>query len=285
MEHIIRTRIAPTPSGYLHLGNAFNFLLTEALVREKAGTLRLRIDDLDAPRVLLEYLKDIFETLHWLGISPDFGPENVEEQQSFFAQQLRMDAYRKMLDKLVATGSVFACDCSRKDILQKTTDGQYPGTCRDKNIPLNMPEVAWRIQTNPGDVVEWEDAILGNQRMELFYENRDFVIRRRDALPAYHVASLSDDHFYKINLIVRGADLLQSTAAQLFLARMLGLQDFIDCKFYHHPLIPDETGEKLSKSAGSLSLMQMRKQGISAKEVKSRFKDWSHAFLYNMRQD
>jgi glutamyl/glutaminyl-tRNA synthetase len=269
---IIRSRIAPTPSGFLHIGNACNFLLTEALTCNAHGSLRLRIDDLDAPRIRRAYIADIFETLHWLGISPDEGPADE-------AEQLRVEQYNGLLEKLVATGKVFACNCSRANVLRRSEDGQYPGTCRDKGLPLDAKNVAWRFRTNEGEVITWHDGICGAQAVPLYEHARDFIIRRRDGLPAYHVASLCDDVAYGINLMVRGIDLLYSTAAQLHLAEAVGLTELFRCSFYHHPLLKSGAGEKLSKSAGSDSLKAAREAGVPADGIRRMATEWYRRFL------
>jgi len=254
----IRSRIAPTPSGFLHLGNAFNFQLTASLTRQFQGQLLLRIDDLDAPRIRTEYLQDIFESLDWLGIRIDAGPRNMDEQLQQYAQQFRLANYQELLDKLVIEKRVFGCDCSRKEIQAVSPEGHYPGTCRDKHLPLDTPDITWRFRTEANDLVNWRDGILGLQEVSVQEVNPDFIIRRRDGLPAYHIASLSDDISYGINLIVRGEDLRESTAAQLLLASTLKLDAFLNARFYHHPLLVDAQGNKLSKSKEANSLMSLR---------------------------
>jgi glutamyl-tRNA synthetase len=279
MIPIVRTRIAPTPSGYLHIGNACNFLLTEKLVQTMNGSLRLRIDDLDAPRVRPEYIADIFDTLHWLGIEPDEGPVDADGHRAHYSQQTRLQDYDAMLGQLAATGKVFACTCSRADIAQLDADGQYPGSCRDKGLPLDSKNAAWRFRTDQGDTAAWQDGICGAQQVSLYQRQRDFVIRRRDGLPAYQVASLSDDIAYGINMIVRGIDLIDSTAAQLHLAAALEITPFLQCRFYHHPLLQNEAGEKLSKSAGSSSLKAMREAGVSGEDIRQIAAAWYAPFL------
>jgi glutamyl-tRNA synthetase len=279
MTSPVQSRIAPTPSGYLHIGNAFNFLLTEHLTRQQGGLLRLRIDDLDAPRFRAEYLDDIYETLDWLGIAIDAGPRTAAEHLEHFSQQLRIPQYESLLEQLIATGRVFACSCSRKDVTGKSTDGQYPGTCRNKGLPLDMPAVALRYRTDEEDCVSWDDGILGTQQVNLHKNIRDFVVRRKDGLPAYHVVSLWDDEAYGINMVVRGEDLLYSTAAQLWLAKVMAMGTFSSSRFYHHPLLVDAGGGKLSKSTGSSPLKEMRAEGLSAADVRSRVQDWYKGFL------
>jgi glutamyl-tRNA synthetase len=279
MTSLVRSRIAPTPSGYLHIGNAYNFLLTENIVRSTYGHLRLRIDDLDALRVRPDYVQDIFESLLWLSIRYDEGPRDIQDQELQFSQRLRLAEYEKLLNALVATNLVFACSCSRKELLEHSRDGQYTGTCLQKHIPLDAPDVSWRIRTPETTTALFEDRVLGQQRFELWEIQRHFVIRRRDGLPAYHVASLADDMAYGINTIVRGQDLLSSTAAQLYLADVLGLDAFQNASFYHHPLIADVAGQKLSKSAGSSSLKAMRAAGVSANDIRQNAVSWYSSFL------
>jgi glutamyl-tRNA synthetase len=279
MADIVRSRIAPTPSGYLHIGNAYNFLLTDAIARESNGLLRLRIDDLDASRIRTEYVQDIFESLDWLGIAPDRGPRNAAEQSMVFSQTLRLTKYDALLSKLVNTGLVFACNCSRKELQESSADGQYPGTCIDKQIPLDASGVSWRLQTPEDTVISFEDQIMERQEIPLWDVQRHFLIRRRDGLPAYHVASLFDDVDYGINTIVRGADLLTSTAAQLYLAQLLQLDSFTNTTFYHHPLLKDDSGEKLSKSAGSTSLKALRESKMRAEDLRASASEWYKRLL------
>lgn len=143
-----------------------------------------------------------------------------------------------------------------------------------KGIPLNAPDVAWRIRTPPDSNIHFHDRIMGDQRLVLWDVQRHFVIRRRDGLPAYHIASLCDDVAYGINTIVRGADLLTSTGAQLYLAGLSGLKAFSDAQFYHHPLLADAAGGKLSKSKGSTSLQAMRAEGMTGSKLREMAADW-----------
>ena len=278
-QSILYSRIAPTPSGYLHVGNAFNFLLTDYLVRQAGGQLRLRIDNLDAPRIRPEYVDDIFMTLHWLGIEWQQGPQDAAAQQEQYTQQLRLPRYHKLIERLISTGNVFACTCSRKDLQSHSTDGQYPGTCRYKGLPLDTPDAALRIITPEESIITFKDAIAGTISINLYQQNRDFIIRRRDGIPAYHVGSLCDDVDYSTNLIVRGKDLLESTAAQLYLAAILGENAFTQIQFYHHPLLIDDGGGKLSKSAGSASLKHLREHGKSNNAIRQQFAAWKASIL------
>ena len=270
----LRFRIAPTPSGFLHEGNAFNFILTALLAQEAGARLHLRIDDADAVRARPEYLADIFETLHWLGIRWDEGPRDAADHLARFSQSLRSVRYEATLQSLIATGHVFACTCSRKDILAANTDGGYPGTCRDRAVPLDTPGVALRLRTPQDATIHFDDDILGPQNLHPYRLARDPVIRRRDGLPAYHIASLTDDLDFGITHIVRGEDLTASTAAQLFISQTLGGTAFERVRFYHHPVVKDGAGSKLSKSAGSASLRAMRAEAVPAAHVYRLFSAW-----------
>ncbi|MFN8308398.1 MAG: glutamate--tRNA ligase family protein [Chitinophagales bacterium] len=247
---MIRSRIAPTPSGYLHLGNAYNFILTWLMVRREKGRLRLRIDDRDAARTRPEFLEDIFTSLNWMELDWQDGPQSIEEHRQFFKQELFDQSYHLLLEKLINSGKVYACICSRKSLEEKSCH------CADKELALTETDAAWRIRTDE-QTVAFNDKLLGRCEVTL----QDFVVRRKDKIPAYQVASLSDDCRHETSLIVRGKDLLYSTAAQLWLAENIGESDFNKIQFLHHDLIKGSSGEKLSKSAGSTSLKWMRENG------------------------
>ena len=250
----IVSRLAPTPSGFLHLGNAYSFGLTWRLTRQHQGTLWLRIDDLDATRCRPEYLADIFDTLTWLGLNYDRGPRDPADFAAHFSQMLRLPLYHGLLTHLRAAGVVYACDCSRR----VAGSGIYPGTCRNRNLPLDQPGVAWRARV-PAGTTEVVNDLLGPPRpVRLDEAMGDFVVRRRDGTPAYQVASLADDLHLGCNLLVRGLDLLPSSAAQLWLARHLPPNPFGQVNFHHHPLLTDAQGHKLSKSAGAAALRDAR---------------------------
>lgn len=257
---MIRSRIAPTPSGYLHIGNAINFVIVWLAVRREAGLLRLRIDDCDTPRSKPEHMEDIFRSLEWMGMDWDEGPRNVDEEISTYAQALRADRYAALTKQLIATGRVFACECSRKELQQR------PCECRTKHLPIDQPDAALRIATSPESITV-HDTKRGPLQVILDQEMKDFIIRRRDGIPAYQVVSLADDIDQDINLIIRGADLLTSTAAQLYLASLIGAEKFAHMTFYHHPLLYDDQGRKLSKTAGSPSLKAMRETGLSQEQL------------------
>ncbi len=252
------SRIAPTPSGYLHLGNALSFILTWLLVRKNRGILHLRIDDLDGARKRDAYIEEVFRTLDWLQLDYDHGPSGPEEFARKYSQQHRMERYTSLLSQLQESGQLFACTCSRKTIQAISPAGHYPGTCREKHLPFDTPLAAWRIRTPEESLIRWNDQISGKQEWDLDETMRDFVVLRKELTPAYQIASLADDIDMGVNLVVRGRDLLPSTAAQLFLSQALGSPEFEQTQWYHHPLLSQTDGTKLSKSHKAPALKSFR---------------------------
>lgn len=248
-------RIAPTPSGFLHLGNAYNFLFTYLLSVKKNAQLLLRIDDIDHQRKKMEYVEDIFTQLNWLGISWQKGPLKIEDTNSH-SQLNRLNNYNQYLIQLQQGGYLFNCVCSRKQLAEN------PATnfCIDKNIPFSQTN-SWRLRTDLAKPISFFDAFENKNRNVDLHHNIPFVsIKKNDGLPAYQLVSLIDDINMGVTHIVRGIDLVSSTAAQLYLSELLLLTSFSNIVFYHHPLITDSnTNQKLSKSNGSFSLMQYKK--------------------------
>src|SRR5579863_4374209 len=230
MEQFNRTRIAPTPSGFLHLGNVLSFALTAGLARRSGASILLRIDDLDRERVSREYVEDIFETLSFLGIPWDEGPRNFSEFEQSWSQAHRLGMYGEALDRLRESGKVFACDCSRSKILRENPDGVYPGSCREKGLSLDKEGCSWRVNTSGAD---------------LPVAMTDFVVQKKDGNPAYQLTSVIDDLHFGVDLVVRGEDLRASTTAQQWLAEELGQDAFRNIHFYHHRLLMASKGEKL----------------------------------------
>ena len=252
------SRLAPTPSGYLHFGNAFNFLLTYLLVNFHDGVLHLRIDDLDGPRVDRASVEDIFIQLEWLGIDYHFGPSGPDDLYSSFSQQLRKDRYFNAIEILQKAGHLFACECSRSKIINSSASKIYPGTCRNKNINYLKENQTWRVIVPENTFVFYSTLANKKKKIDLTTGVGDFVIRRKEGLPAYQIASLMDDIEMSVNLIVRGADLISSTGSQLFLAKCLNDSFFPTTQFVHHMLMKNESGKKLSKSSGDHSLKFLR---------------------------
>ncbi len=263
MQESVKSRIAPTPSGYLHIGNAFNFLLTTLLVDSMKGQLHLRIDDFDSSRLKRKAVEDIFIQLEWLGIEYDSGPTGPDELYSKYSQQLRKDYYFDAIEILKRDKHLYACECSRSKIRQLSPKKIYPGTCRNKNISLQKKNITWRIHVPNETFLKYRTLINCTEIIKVDDSIGDFVIKRRDDLPAYQIISLMDDLENGINLIVRGQDLLASSGAQLFLARCLKRNIFLSSRFVHHQLIKNNLGEKLSKRFGDLSLKVLNEKNYS----------------------
>lgn len=246
------SRIAPTPSGYLHIGNAANFLLTWLAVRRRGGRLLLRIDDLDRERCRPEYVDDVFTALEWLGIEPDSGPSGPADFYAHYSQSERYDEYRNAMERMPQHGAhLFACDCSRKRLAGERL---YPGTCRDAGRELVPMQTAMRIAVPDNTVIT-----VGREDVELDRTMGDFVLWRRDDIPAYQLVSVLEDKRSGVNLVVRGRDLFESSAAQLFLAPFLDAETFANATFVHHDLIRRPDGGKFSKSDRDLALFRMRR--------------------------
>ena len=255
-----KTRMAPTPSGYLHLGNAYSFLLTKEIAERTGAKILLRIDDLDAQRLRKEYAEDIFETLSFLEINYDEGPKNYSEYEDAFSQQHRQHLYAAAFTQLADSNLVFACSCSRSDLEKDSCN------CVNKNIPLTETGIAWRLKTRT-ETVSVKTFDKGNIPAALPGEMKNFIVRKKDGDPSYQLASLIDDVHFGIDLVVRGEDLWNSTLAQLYLAEKLNISSFAATVFFHHPLFRDEKGNKLSKSAGSLSVKELIKNGLGREDI------------------
>lgn len=261
-----KTRIAPTPSGFLHLGNAFSFALTAALADRYKARILLRIDDLDRQRAQPAYIQDVFDTLNFLEIPWHEGPRDAREFEHDYSQVHRLGLYNEALNALRHRGALFACDCSRTDIQKADPTGAYTGRCRQRGLSLDAREVSWRLRTTD-DLPLTVKTLAQSVNTFLPREQQDFIVRKKDGFPAYQLASLVDDQYFGIDLIVRGMDLWPSTLAQHYLAGVLGIDSFINSAFHHHALFTGPGGGKLSKSAGDTSIQYMRKQGKSSHDI------------------
>jgi glutamyl/glutaminyl-tRNA synthetase len=254
------SRLAPTPSGWLHEGNGLSFILTWALARRHQARLLLRVDDLDRARYRPAYLEDIFETLVWLGLDYDQGPRSEEDLERHWSQRHRMNLYLELLAVLRESGRLYACVCSRSRRRLLTANASCP--CREEGISLDRQDASWKVQVPEGTRVACREP-GGLRHLDIHQLMGDFVVRQKNGMPAYQVASLADDRHFGVDLIVRGEDLLPSTAAQLYLASLTGYADFLDAVFVHHPLVLDAQGQKLSKSGGARALRSWRDEGHS----------------------
>ena len=262
-----QTRIAPTPSGFLHLGNAYSFLLTKALAEKHGAKILLRIDDLDRDRYRQEYVQDILDTLDFLEIQIDQGPSSVAELESQWTQQERMSLYQEALKQLQQSRLLFSCTCTKSQILQIDSRGIYLGQCLDRRMPLDKNEASWRINTLDADFLDYMTYPATQKSALIPEEATCYVVRKKDTNPAYQISSLVDDLHFGVDLIVRGQDLFPSTLAQLDLARIFGKHEFAKTTFYHHPLLKGPDQSKLSKSAGAFSIRELRREGKSLADV------------------
>jgi glutamyl/glutaminyl-tRNA synthetase len=260
-----RTRFAPSPTGWLHLGHVVNAMYTWGVARALGGVVLLRIEDHDRQRSRPEYERGILEDLAWLGLERDGEGAGILEGVS--RQSERDAVYTQALRSLERRGLVYACACSRTQIEQLATDGadelKYPGTCRSRGLPFG-PGAGLRLRLEPG-VEQVDDALMGAQAQDPSAQSGDLLIRDRLGGWTYQFAVTVDDTEQHVDLVIRGADLLASTGRQIRLARLLGRPE--PPVFLHHPLLYAHTGVKLSKSNRDTGVRELRAQGLSAEDV------------------
>lgn len=259
----IKTRIAPTPSGFLHLGNVLSFSIAAELARRGGAKILLRIDDVDRVRAGAEYIQDIFDTLNFLEIKWDEGPWDAVEFETAWSQANRMQLYDEAIAHLYAEGLIFACNCSRKQL----NDRAAKCNCKGRQVALDTADVSWRLDTSAVGALSIKTYSGEVVQAKLPIEMENFVIKRRDGLPAYQLTSVIDDLHYGVDLVVRGQDLWESTLAQHILAAALKKEEFKAIAFYHHPLLMEASGGKLSKSAGATSVRYLRGVGKTAADI------------------
>jgi glutamyl/glutaminyl-tRNA synthetase len=272
-----RGRLAPSPTGYLHLGHAKTFWTAQERARQNGGELILRNEDLDRARCKPEFVTAMFEDLRWFGFTWNEGPD-VGGPFALYDQSGRMGLYREALEKLRVGGFIYPCTCSRKDIQAAASaphaeddEPIYPGTCRSRSAGPDNPGLAGtlalpnkhqppslRFRVPDGETISFHDGNLGEQKFVAGKDFGDFVVWRPDDVPAYQLACVVDDAAMQITEVVRGADLLVSTARQILLYRVLHLEP---PAFFHCELIRDESGRRLAKRHDSLSLRKLREQG------------------------
>ena len=224
-------RFAPSPSGPLHMGSLIAALASFLDARSYGGKWLVRMEDLDPPRETREAADDILFALEKLHLHWD---------EPVLYQSKRYSAYQDAIDTLTQAGQVFGCDCTRQQI--QKSQGVYPGTCRDRLLQ-DTSGIALRCKVS-ADSIFYTDRIQGKQQQNLEQDVGDFVIRRKDGFFAYQLAVVVDDAYQKITDIVRGIDLIDSTARQICLQQLLGLPQPI---YAHLPVIVNEQGQKLSK--------------------------------------
>jgi glutamyl-tRNA synthetase len=271
------TRLAPSPTGALHLGNARTFLINWLLARQSNWKIVLRIEDLDGPRVKSGADQQAMDDLRWLGIDWDEGPTY---------QSTRAIAYRRAIDELSAAGHTYPCVCSRKEIEQAASaphasDGSsvYPGTCRGRfastreaaELTGKPPAIRYDV---PDRTIEFTDGFSGIHRFDLEKQLGDFVLLKNDGLASYQLAVVVDDLAAGVTHIVRGDDLLDSVPRQMLIYESLG-QSHRMPQYFHLPLIIGPDGKRLAKRHGDTRLSTLRDQGWPASRVLQLLAGWS----------
>jgi glutamyl/glutaminyl-tRNA synthetase len=314
-----RGRLAPSPTGYLHLGHARTFWAAWRRARATGGKLVFRNEDLDYQRCRPEFVRAMYEDLRWLGLDWDEGPPGSFSPQSGktgqpgdpgftpqsgqsevggpfapYSQSQRRTFYLGAWRKLRDGGFIYPCSCSRKDLERALSaphealpfhgatlpdhlhgvddEAPYPGTCRHKLATAKNYDspagVSWRFRVPEGEIISFVDGYYGPQQFVAGRDFADFLLWRRDDIPAYQLAVVVDDAAMQITEVVRGADLLKSTARQLLLIRALGYRT---PAYFHCPLLRDEKNARLAKRHDALSLKKLREMNTSPSALEKQF--------------
>jgi glutamyl-tRNA synthetase len=279
-----RGRLAPSPTGFLHVGHTRTFWQAFVRAQNASGTLVFRNEDLDPQRSRPEFAHAMFEDLRWLDIHWQEGPD-VGGPFGPYEQSRRREHYLQTWKALLERGFLYPCTCSRRELSRiaeapheggalrfEADEGPlYPGTCRpvasavDSLRRIEHPAgVNWRFRVPDGEVIEFDDINLGSQRFVAGKDFGDFAVWRRDDVPAYQLAVVADDLAMGITEVVRGADLLLSTARQILIYRALE-QPVPD--WFHCQLVLDEQGNRLAKRHDALSIRALRQQGWQPEQV------------------
>ncbi len=270
-----RGRIAPTPTGLLHVGHARTFAQAAERAKRAHGQLLFRIEDLDAHRCRDEFAQKSMEDCRWLGFKWNEGPD-VGGSFGPYIQSQRIKYYLEIWKLLHATGLIYPCDKSRKDVeralvaphVEDDQEPIFPIELRpDKNLGLDATEPGnqnWRFRTPQGEEIKFHDELQGDQSFTAGKDFGDFLVWRKDGFPSYELAVVADDHAMKITEVVRGADLLLSTARQILLYRAL---NWTPPQWAHVPLVKDAQGQRLAKRTKGLSIQELREKGITAEAV------------------
>ena len=274
VKGLYRGRLAPSPTGLLHLGHARTFWTAQQRALDAGGTLILRNEDLDRSRAKAQFVEAMIEDMSWFGLrwqeGPDcggpFGPYSQSQRRSF---------YQAAFEKLRAAGCLYPCHCSRQDVLRAQQapnlgdeEPLYPGTCRPPRAShfAAQSKINWRFRVPDGEAIRFVDGGAGAQEFVAGKDFGDFVVWRNDDVPSYQLAVVVDDAAMGITEVVRGADLLLSTARQLLIYKALKLPV---PTFYHCPLVTDSSGVRLAKRHDALSLRALRDQGASPETLRS----------------
>ena len=268
-----RGRIAPSPTGFLHVGHASTFGTAFQWAHQAGGRLVLRDEDLDPQRSRPEYASAILEDLRWLGIRWDEGPD-VGGPFGPYKQSERRVTYVDVWTRLREQGVLYPCSCSRRDLAEaaqaphdnpENDEPLYSGRCREQTSDATDPGgTTWRFRVPDGAPLRFDDGSAGAQAYTAGKDFGDFIVWRRDDVPAYQLAVVADDVAMKITEVVRGRDLLKSTARQLLLYEALRIAP---PAFFHCPLVSDENGQRLAKRHDAMSLRALRAAGVAPADV------------------
>jgi glutamyl/glutaminyl-tRNA synthetase len=259
-------RLAPSPTGLLHLGHASTFRAAQLRAEAASGKLLLRNEDLDPQRSKAEFVEVMVEDLAWLGI--DWEPPMISQSE-------RVGIYRQAFERLLEAGFVYPCRCSRKDLARmmhaphEDVDDEpvYDGRCRPAGEALSrvlVPGMNYRFRVPVGESVGFVDGSVGAQNFTAGADFGDFLVWRKDGLPSYQLACVVDDAAMGITEVVRGADLLKSTARQILLQRAL---DLPGVDYFHTRLMVDKHGVRLAKRHDALAIRTLRERGLSREDV------------------
>ncbi len=273
------TRLAPSPTGALHLGNARTFLATWLMARQAGWRIALRIEDLDGPRIKTEAATGAIEDLQWLGLDWD---------GSIIRQSDRRALYQAAINDLMARGAVYPCVCSRRDVelaasAPHAEDGAaiYPGTCRGRYASIEAarrdsgrePSIRFMVPDGPDGIVAFVDRIHGARRVDVGRELGDFTIAKADGTPAYQLAVVVDDLDMRVTEVIRADDLLDSTPRQILLYRAMGNELHIP-QYCHLPLVVGADGRRLAKRHGDTRISHYRRCGVTAGRMLALLARW-----------
>jgi len=276
-----RGRIAPSPTGFLHLGHAKTFWTAYERAVEASGVLVFRNEDLDRDRCRPQFVQAMHEDLRWFGIGWTEGPDIRELSQGGrfgpYSQSERRAHYIRAWERLRDNGHIYPCTCTRKDLAlaasaphDENDEPLYPGTCRERKLDAvefdDPAGVNWRFRVPDGEHVTFDDLNFGKQSYVAGRDFGDFLVWRRDDVPSYQLAVVVDDAAMQISEVVRGADLLKSTARQILLQRALGQPT---PAYFHCTLLLDEQGQRLAKRDDALSLRTLRERGETPESLRA----------------
>ena len=281
---MVISRLAPSPTGSLHVGNVRTFLWAWLSARAQRGRVILRVEDIDTPRLRPGVIEKMLDDLNWLGLTWDEGPRGPPLEGPYI-QSRRREYYRETLETLRRADAVFPCVCTRGDLEAAQSaphegdiEPRYPGTCRGRFSSEAEAQAAaggrppsWRLKTAPGSV-QFTDVLYGPQRFDVHASAGDFVVARAPDNPAYQLAVVADDISMGVTEVVRGDDLLPSTARQALLYGHLGAPLPV---YGHVPLVVGPDGKRLAKRHGDARIAALRERGVRPERIIGVLARWS----------